>query len=153
MTFTKKALTSLLVFSAASLFTVTSSFSASFLSVKTDNANVRTGPGTNYPVVMELFQDYPLKVVKKKGNWYKIADFEKDEGWIHNSITRKGNTVIVDAKKSANMRAEPSTKAAVVADVQRGVVLKKIDKKGKWVKVQHSGGTTGWMYSPLLWPR
>lgn len=152
MTSIKKILTGIFVFSTISFFSITTACSAGYLTIKTDNANVRTGPGKSYPVVMELFQDYPLRILKTKGEWYKVADYEKDEGWIHTSIVHKGNTVIVNAKKSANMRTEPSTKSAVVADVQRGVVLKVLTKKGKWMKVQHSGGTTGWMYGALLWP-
>lgn len=125
---------------------------AEYLSVTTDNANVRTGPGTNYPASMELFLGYPLKVLKQQGDWYKITDFENDTGWIHKSIVKQCDSVIVNAKKSLNMRSGGSTKASIVADVERGVVMKKIESKGKWTKVRHSSGTTGWIYSPLLWP-
>jgi SH3-like domain-containing protein len=30
--------------------------------------------------------------------------------------------------------------------------LTRVSEKGKWTKVRHSSGTTGWVYSPLLWP-
>jgi uncharacterized protein YgiM (DUF1202 family) len=148
----KNQLKKIVVMSSIALFTATSAFAANYLSVTTDNANVRTGPGTKYPVAMELFQGYPLKVLKKQGEWYKISDYEKDTGWIHNSIVKNSDTVIVDAKKSLNMRSGPSKNNPVVADVERGVVLKKISKEGNWTKVRHSSGTIGWIYSPLLWP-
>ncbi|MFT5698672.1 MAG: hypothetical protein ACI8ZB_001527 [Desulforhopalus sp.] len=138
--------------SVIGLFCATSAFAANYLSVTTDNANVRTGPGTKYPVAMELFEGYPLKVLKTQGEWYKISDYEKDTGWIHDSITKKNDTVIVDAKKSLNMRSGPSKNNPVVADVERGVVLKKISSEGKWTKVRHNSGTIGWIYTPLLWP-
>lgn len=125
---------------------------AQFLSVTVDNANVRVGPGKNYQVVMELFAGYPLKVLKKQGEWYKVSDYENDSGWIHRSIVRPNNTVIVNAKKSLNMRSGPSTKNKIIADVERGVVLQKLEVKGKWTKVRHDGGTTGWIYNQLLWP-
>lgn len=148
----KKQLKRLLILGFAGLFFSSSALAADYKSVTTDNANVRTGPGTNYPASMELFKGYPLKVLKKQGEWYKISDFENDSGWIHNSIVKKCDTVIVTAQKSSNMRSGASTKDSVVADVERGVVLKKIEEKGKWVKVRHSSGTTGWVYKPLLWP-
>lgn len=134
------------------LLTATSAFAAEYLSITTDNANVRTGPGTNYPASMELFQGYPLKVEEKKGDWYRVTDYENDSGWVHDSIVKKGDTVIVNAKDSINMRSGPSTNDAVVADVERGVVLTKLSENGKWAKVRHSGGTTGYIYAPLLWP-
>jgi len=125
---------------------------AEIVSVKKDNVNVRSGPGTNFPVVMELFQGYPLQVIQKKGDWMEIVDFEKDKGWIYKPLITPGTTVIANGKKSINMRSKPNTKAPVVATVDRGVVLTKLSTEGKWVKVQHSQGTSGWIYAPLLWP-
>ncbi len=148
----KNQLKKLLVFGFTTLLISSSALAAEYKSVTTDNANVRTGPGTNYPASMELFKGYPLKVLKKQGEWYKISDFEKDSGWIHKSIVKKCDTVIVNAQRSSNMRSGASTKDSVVADVERGVVLTKLDEQGKWVKVKHSSGTTGWVYKPLLWP-
>ncbi len=126
--------------------------SAQVVSVKKDNVNVRSGPGTNFPVSMELFQGYPLKVLETKGDWLKISDFENDSGWIYAPLVTPGSTVITNGKKSVNMRSEPNTSASIVATVDRGVVLAKLSTQGKWVKVRHSQGTTGWIYSPLLWP-
>ncbi len=122
------------------------------VSVKKDNVNVRSGPGTTFPVSMELFQGYPLKVIEKNGDWLKITDFENDTGWIYGSLVEPASTVIVNGKKSINMRSQPNTSASIVATVDRGVVLKKIASEGKWIKVSHSQGATGWIYGPLLWP-
>jgi len=148
----KKQITKLITVGFASLLLSSSSFAADFLTVTTDNANVRTGPALNAPVSMELFKGYPLKVIKKEGEWYKVSDFENDSGWIHNSIVKKSDTVIINAKNSINMRSGPSTGDSIVANVERGVVLNKLSTQGKWTKVRHSSGTVGWIYSPLLWP-
>lgn len=125
---------------------------AEYLTVTGDNVSIRTGPGKNHPASMELFQGYPLKVVKKDGDWYQVADFEGDTGFVHKASVKKCDTVIVTADKSINMRTEPSTGAAIVADVERGVVMVKLAEKDKWTQVRHSSGTVGWIYSPLLWP-
>lgn len=148
----KKLLKMFFALGCTCLLTATSVFAADYLSITTDNANVRTGPGTNYPASMELFVGYPLKVQQKKGDWYQVTDFENDSGWVHDSIVKTCDTVIVNAKESINMRSGPTTKDPVVADVERGVVLTKLAKEGDWTKVRHSSGTTGYVYSPLLWP-
>lgn len=134
------------------IFFFTEAFSADYVSVKGDNVNVRTGAGTNYEVSMELFAGYPLKVMSTQGEWLKIVDFENDSGWIHKSLVNDGNTVIVNGNKSVNMRAEPSTNSTVIATVDRGVVLTKLETQGKWLKLKHSTGLIGWIYKPLLWP-
>ena len=137
---------------ALAIFTCSEAFSAEFVSVKGDNVNVRTGAGTNYEVSMELFKGYPLKVLSTQGEWLKIVDFENDSGWIHTSLVTEGNTVIVNGNKNVNMRAEPSTNSTVIATVDRGVVLTRLETKGKWLKLKHSTGLIGWIYKPLLWP-
>ncbi len=142
----------LMVLALPLVFSVTVQ-AAEFVSVKKDQVNVRTGPGTNNPVYMELFQGYPLKVVEKKGEWYKISDYENDTGWIHTSLIEKGNTVIVNAKSKVNLRSGPSTKNAVVANIERGVILEKLTSKGNWVNIRHSSGTEGWIYNTLIWPK
>ncbi|RZW19285.1 MAG: hypothetical protein EX260_07845 [Desulfobulbaceae bacterium] len=63
-----------------------------------------------------------------------------------------GNTVIVNGNKNVNMRAEPSTNSKIIATVDRGVVLTKLETQGKWLKLKHSTGLIGWIYKPLLWP-
>ncbi len=151
-TATRKFIIASVLLSFLSLFIVSGAFCAEYVSVKGDNVNVRTGAGTNYEVSMELFQGYPLKVVSTQGEWLKIVDFENDSGWIHQSLVTEGNTVIVNGNKSVNMRAEPSTSSAIIATVDRGVVLTRLETQGKWLKLKHSTGLIGWIYQPLLWP-
>ncbi len=137
---------------SALLLLSTSTVHAETVSIMKDGANVRTGPSTNDQIAMELFQGYPLKVVEKKGDWLKISDFENDSGWIHKMLVEPGKTVIINSQNTINMRSEPSTSGAIVANIERGVVLTKISSKGDWTKVRHSKGTEGWIHKTLLWP-
>ncbi len=148
----KNTIRTLAVVAALTLFSAPA-FAAQYISVKVDNANVRTGPSTRDRVCMELFKGYPLKILKTQGDWYKVSDFENDTGWIHKGITMPQNSIIVNAKESMNLRSQASTKSKVVASVERGVVLTKLERKGQWIKVQHSGGTVGWIFAPLVWPK
>ncbi len=125
---------------------------AEYVQVVKDGVNVRTGPSTSDPVYMELFEGYPLQVIEKKDDWIKVRDFENDSGWIYSPLTEKANTVIVSAESRANMRSGPGTSNAVVATLERGVVLNVIERQSEWVKVRHLSGTEGWIYAPLLWP-
>lgn len=142
----------LIVAGATCLVFTSPAFATDYVSVVKDNVNVRQDPNTSSPVYMELFKGYPLEVLKKQGDWTQIRDYEGDSGWIHNSLIDKNDTVIINAKKSVNMRSGPSTSDSVVADVERGVIMTKIGQEGKWYKLKHSSGTVGWIYSPLLWP-
>lgn len=136
-------------------------FAAKNVSVKGAKINVRTGPGTNFPVYMVLLKGYPLKVIQTKSDWLQVTDFENDKGWVFAKLVGPGTTVIANGKKTINMRTKPSTNATILATVPRGNVLTKLSTQGKWTKVKHISEptgtegrieTTGWIHNPLLWP-
>jgi len=51
-----------------------------------EKCNVRSGPGTNHPVVFSVGSGIPFKILGKKGNWIRIEHADGDTGWIHNSL-------------------------------------------------------------------
>ncbi len=53
--------------------------------VKTEEVNVRTGPGTKYSKSYSspAKKYYSFKVLKRKGMWIRVKDEWGDIGWIH----------------------------------------------------------------------
>lgn len=135
---------SIVVFSAATLM------AAEFVSVVKDGVNLRSGPSTGNEIIFQLPAGYPLKVLAGKGKWLKVSDFENDKGWIFNSLVSKTPYVIVKIKE-CNVRKGPGTNYPKVGTLAREVILKKIGRKGEWIKVFHPK-LTGWVHSKLVWP-
>ena len=56
--------------------------------VKVDEANVRSGPGTNYEKspLSPVEQYYSFKVIKTQGNWVKVEDEVFNEGWVYKPL-------------------------------------------------------------------
>jgi SH3-like domain-containing protein len=125
-------------------------FAQQRLSITASIANMRSGPGTKYDVLWQVEQYHPVVIVKKKGNWYKIKDFENDEAWIHKSLLGKVQGVIT-IKKKCNIRSGASTKSQVVFTVEKGVPFKVLTKKGNWLKIEHADGDVGWIFKTLVW--
>jgi SH3-like domain-containing protein len=52
--------------------------------VKTDDVNIRTNPGTNYPKssLSPAKKYYSFKVLKRKGMWVRVEDNWGGIGWI-----------------------------------------------------------------------
>ncbi|MCP4670567.1 MAG: SH3 domain-containing protein [Desulfobacula sp.] len=125
-------------------------FAQQRLSVTASIANMRSGPGTKYDVLWQVEQYHPVKIVKKKGNWYKIKDFENDEAWIHESLLGKVKGVITN-KAKCNVRSGPSKKGQILFTVEKGVPFKILSKKGNWLKIEHADGDVGWIYKTLVW--
>lgn len=120
------------------------------LTVTASIANMRSGAGTNYDVLWQVERYHPFLVIEKKGNWYKIQDFEKDTAWLHKSLLGKAQGVIT-IKDKCNVRSKPSTKSSVLFTVERGVPFKVLSKQGNWIKIEHADGDVGWIYHTLVW--
>ncbi len=125
-------------------------FAQQRLSVTASIANMRSGPGTKYDVLWQVEQYHPVKIVKKKGNWYKIKDFENDVAWIHESLLGKVKGVITN-KAKCNVRAGATKTSKILFTVEKGVPFKVVSKKGNWLKIEHADGDVGWIYKTLVW--
>lgn len=51
-----------------------------------DRCNVRSGPGTKYPVTFTSEKGVAFKVIKKQGKWIKIRHSDGDQGWIYKTL-------------------------------------------------------------------
>ncbi len=132
------------------MFSTTALLAAEFVSVVKDGVNLRSGPSTQNDKLYQLPAGYPLKVLSKKGKWLKVSDFENDKGWIFSSLVSKTPYVIVKVKE-CNARSGPGTNYKKIGTFAREVILKKIGRKGEWLKVYHPQ-LTGWVHSKLVWP-
>ncbi len=124
--------------------------SAKRLAVNTAKANVRSGPGTNHEILWTAGKYYPVDIIKQQGNWYRIRDFEGDQGWIYRSLVKKIPAVIVKAS-IANVRKGAGTKYSVLFQAEKGVSFRLLKKSGKWFNVRHADGEEGWIHSSLVW--
>jgi len=57
----------------------------SVITIKSE-CNVRSGPGTDNPVVFLVEKGVPFKVLAKKGSWIKIEHADGDVGWIYKTL-------------------------------------------------------------------
>ena len=124
---------------------------AEYVSVKKDDVNIRSGPSTKSKVIWQVFESFPLQIIKREGKWAHVVDFEGDKGWIYETLITNKKSVIVYVE-TANMRSGPSTGDTVIATVKKGVVFEPLEMKGNWIKVSYNNEITGWMHNSLLWP-
>jgi SH3-like domain-containing protein len=128
---------------------------ATMLTVRGEKVNLRSGPGTAYSVKWIYGAGFPVKVLKEKGHWIQVVDFEQDSGWIHRSLLTQVSQVIVTAHRSSdskiNIRSGPGSDFDVVAKAYYGVVFENLGKSGDWVNIRHESGIDGWVQKDLVW--
>ncbi len=120
------------------------------VAVKNSVANVRAKPDTDSDVLWQVEKYHPLEVIEKKEAWYHFRDFEGDEGWIHQSLVDRTDTVIVRVRM-ANIRSGPGTEHGLAFDAEKGTPFKVLQKKGRWLQIEHADGDRGWIFNSLVW--
>lgn len=50
--------------------------------VNKPKVNIRSGPGTENPILFQAEKGVPFRVIETKGNWLHVAHADGDTGWI-----------------------------------------------------------------------
>jgi len=136
---------------ALSFFSFAPAASAqNMVSVDRNTVNLRASANTSATILFELGKGYPLEVTNRKGRWLQVRDFENDKGWIYRPLVGKKAHLVVKAT-IANVRSAPSTNSRILGKVQYGELLRTLEHRNKWVRVQRESGSKGWVSRSLLW--
>lgn len=121
-----------------------------FVSLRSGEVNLRTGPGPRYPIDWVLVRkDMPVEVIAEFETWRKIRDVEGTEGWVHQGMLSGRRTAIVTGDvRGIRRRDDPA--APVVAQLEPGVVAKLLECKGPWCRVEVAG-QKGWLQRGDFW--
>ncbi|MED5566143.1 MAG: SH3 domain-containing protein [Pseudomonadota bacterium] len=123
-----------------------------FVSIKSDAANVRRGPGPDFPLLWQYQRrNLPLEVVAEYDDWRRVRDHHGEEGWMNAPLLSGARTVIVRRSAHAvTLRAAPDATGGVVALVQPGVVGTLEACKGDWCEVEVDR-YDGWLQRNQIW--
>src|SRR5262245_11232862 len=70
-----------------------------FVSLKSSEVNLRTGPGIRYPVRWIYHKKWlPMEVIDEFEHWRRIRDVSGESGWVHKTLLSGRRTAIVTAE-------------------------------------------------------
>jgi SH3-like domain-containing protein len=121
-----------------------------FMSLRSDKVNVRTGPGTRYPIEWVFVKKgFPVEVTAAHDTWRKVRDWEGTEGWVHQSMLSDRRALLV-AGQIRGLRSEPKESAELLARLEPGVIGRLERCAGEWCRAT-VGGYQGWLKRKELW--
>ena len=122
-----------------------------YVSLKSDDANIRVGPSKNYPIEIKYVKrNYPLKVLEEYEEWRKVEDFNNNIGWIHKSLISGIRTGIVLSNDSKNIKLFNTLDGSVIGEIGMGNIVFLEKCKIDWCLVS-SGNFKGWMDKKYIW--
>ncbi|MCC7321677.1 MAG: hypothetical protein IT542_11955 [Rubellimicrobium sp.] len=121
-----------------------------YVSLKTDDANVRRGPSLSHRIDWVFTRAHmPLMITAEYGNWRRVVDREGLGGWVHYSLLSGNRTVIVD-RDMAPLYARADENAPVNALIEAGVIARIEECTPDWCRI-NAGGYRGWSPKSALW--
>lgn len=141
----------------AFLLTVEASFAKSglpvprYVSLGADKANIRSGPGKQYPIGWVFVRrGMPLEVTAEYEQWRKIRDVDGAVGWIHGNLLSNRRSASVRGQKPRALLRRPDATSDVIAHLERGVIGSLLACEGPWCHFEVVG-RRGWIERAGLW--
>ena len=122
-----------------------------YVSLKSDDANIRVGPSKNYPIEIKYIKkNYPLKVLDEYEEWRKVEDFNKNIGWIHKSLISGIRTGIVISNDNKNIKLLNTLGGNVIGEIGNGNIVFLEKCKIDWCLVSLDD-YEGWVDKNYIW--
>ncbi|MBI3444938.1 MAG: hypothetical protein HY055_06175 [Magnetospirillum sp.] len=123
-----------------------------FVSLRSDEVNVRAGPGQRYPIDwIYSRKDLPVEVIAEFEAWRKIRDWQGTEGWVHQSML-SGRRMMVVIGGQRILRGGDTDSADTLALVEAGVLgrLLQCPRNREYCRVEVNQ-IQGWFKRDEIW--
>jgi SH3-like domain-containing protein len=126
-----------------------------FVSLKSDEVNVRRGPAWDQGIAWVFRRaGLPVEVVAEFDVWRQVRDSEGGTGWVVGTLLSGRRTVLVAPWKqkgqAVDLHASASPSSAVSAKLSPGVLGDVSECDGRWCKIT-AGAVSGYLPQDLVW--
>jgi SH3-like domain-containing protein len=126
-----------------------------FAALRSDEVNLRAGPGTRFPIEWTYQRrELPVEITREFELWRRIRDPEGTEGWVHQSTLMGRRSAIVRGAPTSEtaLRRRPEADSPPVARLRPGVVvrLRQCEPRNPWCEAQ-AGEYRGYILRSEVW--
>ena len=122
-----------------------------FVSLKSNDVNLRVGPSVNYPIELKYTQNnLPVEIIDEFDVWRKIKDSENNIGWLHKSLIKGERYILTGYKneKEINLYNRPNGK--IIGVIKKNNILDLKMCIINWCKVSQNK-IKGWLLKKNIW--
>ena len=122
-----------------------------FVSLKSDEVNLRIGPSINYPIVIKYVkQNIPVEIIEEHDVWRKVKDFNKNIGWIHKSLIQGDRYALIISSVSSNYNIHNRPNGKVIGHINNNNIVELKKCIENWCLVEHKI-LKGWILKSNIW--
>ncbi len=122
-----------------------------FVSLRSSEVYVRTGPGQKFPVQWIFTKKgIPVEITLEYDVWRKIKDFEGQEGWVHKSLLSGKRTGFAQSEKQIPLHIKSKENSNIQAYLEPKVLIHIALCDGTWCRV-NAAGYKGWLKQSSIW--
>lgn len=121
-----------------------------YVSLKTDEGNVRRGPSLSNRIDwVYRREDLPLQIIGEYGQWRRVIDSEGVGGWMNYAMLSGQRSVLIQAAMQP-IFARADLDSTQNALLEQGVIAYLGECQPDWCWIS-SGGYSGWAPKSALW--
>jgi|GEM_PF-115396 len=121
-----------------------------FATIRSGEVNMRTGPGTRYPIDWVLTnKGMPVEITAEYDVWRRVRDFEGSEGWVHKaSLSGKRGLVVTTTLR--DLREKDKEQSSILAHLEPGAIGELLSCAKLWCRVRF-GDIKGYLPKTDFW--
>ncbi len=122
-----------------------------FVSLKSDDVNLRIGSSTNYPIILKyITKNMPVEITDEYERWRKIRDMGGNEGWIRKDLLKGDRYVILLADKKSIIKLYSKPDGVPIGEVGKFNIAQIKICLMQWCKIEIDN-YKGWANKKNLW--
>lgn len=115
--------------------------------LRNDGIRLRAAPGTRAPILRELEQHTPLRVLAGSGDYFRVRLPDGSHGYVAARLTESTDEPVASQVVASieTLHVRPETEAPIMARLARGTEVPVLGRYGGFLYVRSPDGGTGWL--------
>ena len=122
-----------------------------YVSLKSDDVNLRVGPSINYPIKIKYVQNnLPIEIFDEFDAWRKVKDHENNIGWVHKSLIKGERFILIINKKENSKKIYDRPNGKIIGKVHNYNILSLEICLTRWCYISIKD-IEGWVSKDFIW--